>query len=167
MLIATDLKTNTEYTILLEFSEEYEALDGEAGSRCDHFRMAIKMWDTKNVCAEDGGWPEAGARLSTTPGEDYSITTIPLSEKIVKKELVISGKTNTDVQIIVDNSDAFFKTDLSLKNQSADNEVYDETAAIEDAHHVIDPVSVDPSRKHATVYWFSNIAPGTYAVKLR
>lgn len=90
-----------------------------------------------------------------------------MSEKIVKKELVISGKTNTDVQIIVDNSDAFFKTDFYLKNQSADGDIYDEAAAIEEAHHTIDPVNVDPSRKHALVYWYSNISPGTYAVKLR
>ena len=47
LLIATRLRPDTVYTIVLEFSEAAGGQDGEAAAACEHFVMAVKTWDTQ------------------------------------------------------------------------------------------------------------------------
>jgi len=52
LLIAEDLKHDTAYAILLEFSESTVGLDGEAAEDCEHFILSAKTWETHSVCQE-------------------------------------------------------------------------------------------------------------------
>ena len=52
LLSAHNLRHDEHYTILLEFSEEAGVLDGEAAQQCNHFVMALKTWDSKQICTD-------------------------------------------------------------------------------------------------------------------
>jgi len=63
LLIAAQLRDNTDYSIVLEFSEIPGGEDSEAEVACDHFVLAVRSWDTKKVCTGGDNLP----RLDSIP----------------------------------------------------------------------------------------------------
>lgn len=95
LLIAKYLTIGTQYTILLEFSEEQGVFDGEAAEECNHFILALKTWNTRDICT-DALHPDRDS-ITTTPGNEEKTYILSLGPKSVKKELIISEKGLVDL----------------------------------------------------------------------
>ena len=118
LLIVTGLRVGTHYTILLEFSEEVGRLDGEGAESCDHFAMALRTWDSQKACSKATSQPNPSS-LVATPNSEPQTTTLSLTTKVDYKELRVDGTGPVDLQITLDYSDAFFRTEASLKAASS------------------------------------------------
>jgi len=174
LLIATELRVGTAYTILLEFSEQVGGLDGEGAGSCDHFEMALRTWDSQKACSKATSQPNPSS-LMTSPNSEPQTTTLLLTTKVDYKELRVDGTGPVDLQITLDYSDAFYRTEMSLKaaSSASHNGQYqsgfggEEVAALAEAQRDLAPTTADFSKKHSTTYLFTDIPAGKYELKLR
>jgi hypothetical protein len=70
-------------------------MDGEASEECNQFIMALKTWNTREICA-DVMHPDRDS-ITTIPGKEEKTYTLSLGPKSVKKELIISEKGLVDL----------------------------------------------------------------------
>lgn len=79
---------NTDYLILLEFTERAVALNGQLiGGGCEHFDLAIKTSNSKEICMSSDSsfisWDEESVKQNGEP----KIKIIPMANKTEKKKL--------------------------------------------------------------------------------
>lgn len=129
--------------------------------------MALKTWNSRNICA-DAQHPDRDT-ITTVPDKEAKTYTLSLAPKSVKKELVISEAGLVDLQITLDNSGTFYRSELFLRSTSLDEEVGDseEDRAVRTEYENEEADHVDFSRKHSTTYYFSDLPSGTYVMKLK
>lgn len=129
--------------------------------------MALKTWNSRNICA-DAQHPDRDT-ITTVPDKEAKTYTLSLAPKSVKKELVISEAGLVDLQITLDNSGTFYRSELFLRSTSLDEVVGDseEDRAVRTEYENEEADHVDFSRKHSTTYYFSDLPSGTYVMKLR
>jgi hypothetical protein len=129
--------------------------------------LALKTWNSRNICA-DAQHPDRDT-ITTVPDKEAKTYTLSLAPKSVKKELVISEKGLVDLQITLDNSGTFYRSELFLRSTSLDEVVGDseEDRAVRTEYENEEADHVDFSRKHSTTYYFSDLPSGTYVMKLR
>lgn len=91
-----------------------------------------------------------------------------MAKTVARRELRIAGDGHVDLTVTLDYSDSFFRTELALRAGSGDsasptgaNSESDAAAAV-DLMQEVAPGTVDFSRKHATTYHFTDLAPGAY-----
>ena len=127
----------------------------------------MKTWNSRNICA-DAQHPDLDT-ITTVPDKEAKTYTLSLGPKSVKKELVISEKGLVDLQITLDNSGTFYRSELFLRSTSLDEETGDseEDRAVRTEYEDEQADHVDHSRKHSTTYYFSDLPSGTYVMKLR
>jgi hypothetical protein len=149
LLIAKSLKVGTSYIILLEFSEAEGALDGEAKEACNHFTLTIKSWDSRNIC-QDAQHPDRDT-ITAVPDKEAKTYMLSLGPKSVKKELKISENGLVDLQIILDNSGTFYRSELFLRSETVEDDTDGENKddeAIRSSYEDEDADHVDFSSKH-------------------
>ena len=129
--------------------------------------MALKTWNSRKICA-DAQHPDRDT-ITTVPDKEAKTYTLSLAPKSVKKELVISEAGLVDLQITLDNSGTFYRSELFLRSTSLDEVVGDseEDRAVRTEYENEEADHVDFSRKHSTTYYFSDLPSGTYVMKLR
>lgn len=127
----------------------------------------MKTWNSRNICA-DAQHPDRDT-ITTVPDKEAKTYTLSLAPKSVKKELVISEAGLVDLQITLDNSGTFYRSELFLRSTSLDEEVGDseEDRAVRTEYENEEADHVDFSRKHSTTYYFSDLPSGTYVMKLK
>lgn len=84
LLIAKNLEVNVAYTIVLEFSERMENLDGQSTGGCESFIFSFKTWDSNNVCSNQQPSSQSNI-LTTTPEGEEQTSLIQMNSKIDKK----------------------------------------------------------------------------------
>jgi hypothetical protein len=106
---------------MIEFSEDFGTLDGEAAEPCKHFIMQFKTWNSKNLCP---GQKELTNQVTftTKAGEDAQPIKTTMLKKFESKELIVEGKKGSasHIEIVVDYSDAFYRPEVSLQSLSTD-----------------------------------------------
>ena len=136
--------------------------------------MALKTWNSRKICA-DAQHPDRDT-ITTVPDKEAKTYTLSLAPKSVKKELVISEAGLVDLQITLDNSGTFYRSELFLRSTSLDEVMGDseeemgkseELRAVRTEYENEEADHVDFSRKHSTTYYFSDLPSGTYVMKLR
>lgn len=127
----------------------------------------MKTWNSRNICA-DAQQPDRDT-ITTVPDKEAKTYTLSLAPKSVKKELVISEAGLVDLQITLDNSGTFYRSELFLRSTSLDEVMGDseEDRAVRTEYENEEADHVDFSRKYSTTYYFSDLPSGTYVMKLR
>jgi len=174
LLIAQNLEVGTNYTIVLEFSEQVGGLDGETAVECDHFVVAVTTWDSKRRCTEATGHDDTDL-LVTRPDSDPQVATVPIKMKREKRELRIAGTDPVDLEITVDFSDTLYMPVVSLKAHadelqaatSTEGSNDEEAEAVADGRRAFAPATVDSTKKRSTTYFFTELPAGSYVLKLR
>jgi hypothetical protein len=129
--------------------------------------LSFKTWDSKNICTDPDHYDQNS--ITVVPDKEAKTHTISLSPKRVKKELVISEKGLVDLQISLDYSGTFYRSELYLRSTALDDEKGEssEDTAIRYALGYEEPDHIDFSRKHSTTYYFNDLPGGTYILKLK
>lgn len=129
----------------------------------------MKTWDSNHVCSSAINQPETDTIVATSDSP-FQTFTVAVEPKFVKKELRVEGSDSIDLLVTVDDSDAFYRTDFSLKYVLAvpiDSSEGEDAAAVEETKLLLNPMSTDYSHKHSTTYYFADVPQGVYVIKLR
>jgi hypothetical protein len=176
LLVASELRPEKTYLLVLEFSEETDTQDRKATAACEHFVLAAKTWDSKKTCVAGGNLPDVGSLpVSVTADVEVAPATVALSKQAAKRPLRVEGNGPVDLIITLDYSDAFYRPELSLRLGSA-SEGGDaqssggdegEREAVAELTQSLSAATVELARKQSTTYIFADLSAGSYELRIR
>lgn len=90
-------------------------MDGAAAHPCSPFGLAIKTWDSRQLCSTGKNLPDLNSwNSAVTVGGEPTPQTFALTAGVGRASVVLQGSGAADVTITLDYSDAFYRTDLAL-----------------------------------------------------
>jgi hypothetical protein len=117
LLVASKLRIGTTYAIIIEFSDETAAQDGQAHTKCEHFVMSVRTWSSSNLCNSNSYKTHDGERINVEVADSPSLYNLKMSAKHLEQEIQILGNETVEVQIAVDSQDTLYRPELSLKSK--------------------------------------------------
>lgn len=179
------LSVNSVYALVVELSEESGDLDGAAAQACAPFGLAIKTWDSHQLCSAGNNLPDLNSWSSSIMiGAEPTPQTFALATVTGRASLALQGSGPADVTITLDYSDAFYRSELALVAKAADStsasSPSDRTsggassdddgpdgARVLDSMSILQPDEVDLSRKQSTTLRYRALSPGSYELRFR